>query len=84
MNFPHMLILALSGSAASRFTPVAAFGPFSTLQAFGRHFYTANGSLNLATGAFTRSGVNWNQMFFYGTDALFDSWYINENGYCGR
>jgi hypothetical protein len=31
--------------------------------------YTARGSLDLATGTFVRTGVNWNQAIIYGVDA---------------
>ncbi|MFA6135142.1 MAG: RHS repeat-associated core domain-containing protein, partial [Phycisphaerae bacterium] len=56
-----------AGEAA--FSSVRPIGPMTTWQWLTGQQYTANGVLNLSTGAFTRTGVNWNQVLIYGTDA---------------
>jgi hypothetical protein len=46
--------------------------PIGVVTAWQRFFgtqYTAAGTLDLATGTFVRTGVNWNQVFLYGVDA---------------
>jgi RHS repeat-associated protein len=58
-------------AAEAAFTPVRPIGPISSWQAVTGQQYTANGALNLSTGAFTRHGVNWNQTAIYGFDAAF-------------
>jgi hypothetical protein len=35
--------------------------------------FTARGVLNLATGAFTRTGLNWTQLGWYGIDIGLDA-----------
>ncbi len=38
-------------------------------QRLGGTYYSAAGSLDLASGAFLRAGVNWNQVGIYAFDA---------------
>jgi hypothetical protein len=46
-------------------------GPITLWQRLTGQQFTAAGSLNMATGAFTRTGVNWDQLIFYGIDVAF-------------
>jgi hypothetical protein len=59
-------IPAAGEAAFSKVTPVGIFT--SWLRATGRQ-YTARGIMDLSTGAFTRTGVNWSQTAIYGGDA---------------
>jgi hypothetical protein len=56
-----------AGEAA--FSKVVPIGPMTTWQRLTGQQYTARGVMDLSTGAFSRSGVNWNQIGIYGTDA---------------
>jgi hypothetical protein len=59
----------IPATALSAFRRPLPIGPMTMWQkAFGTQF-TAAGSLDLATGVFVRTGVNWNQAFIYGVDA---------------
>jgi RHS repeat-associated protein len=58
--------------ARPAFTPVRPVGPLTTWQYMTGQHYTANGVLNLSTGAFTRLGVNTNQVLIYSVDVLLD------------
>jgi hypothetical protein len=61
----------IPAAAQGAFTSPTPIGPITAWQrAFGTQ-YTAAGTIDLATGAFTRSGVNWNQAFLYSVDAAF-------------
>jgi len=52
----------------------AVVGPFTGWQrAFGTVYSAGAGSINLTTGAFTRTGVAWNQVVWYGTDAAINA-----------
>jgi hypothetical protein len=59
----------IPSGAQGAFTRPLAIGPISMWQRATGQVYTAAGSLNLATGVFTRTGVNWNQALIYGADA---------------
>jgi hypothetical protein len=59
----------ISEAAQGAFSSVAPIGPITGWQAFFGQAYTQAGSLNLATGAFTQTGLNWGQLAFYGLDA---------------
>jgi RHS repeat-associated protein len=59
----------IPNQAAGAFSKVIPVGPFTGWQRFTGAVYTDKGVLNLATGAFTRQGLNGSQMFFYGADA---------------
>ena len=48
-------------------------GPFTIWQRAMGTQYTARGALDLSTGAFTRTGVNWTQMGWYGIDVGADA-----------
>lgn len=56
-----------AGEAA--FSRVVPIGPMTAWQRLTGQQYTARGVIDLSTGAFTRSGVNWNQVGIYATDA---------------
>lgn len=51
------------------FSKVVPIGPLTTWQRLTGQQYTARGVMDLRTGAFSRTGVNWNQVGIYGTDA---------------
>jgi RHS repeat-associated protein len=61
----------IPAAAESAFSPVAGVGPYTSWQSAMGHVYTANGTLNLATGAFSRAGANGSQAIAYGVDSLF-------------
>ena len=56
-----------AGEAA--FSEVVPIGPVTAWQRLTGQQYTARGILDLNTGAFTRSGLNWNQVGIYSFDA---------------
>ncbi len=56
-----------AGEAA--FSKVVPIGPMTAWQRLTGQQYTARGVMDLSTGAFSRTGVNWNQVGIYGTDA---------------
>ena len=56
-------------ASAGAFSPVRGIGPITSWQALTGQVYTVNGSLNLASGAFSRVGANLGQATFYGLDA---------------
>ena len=59
--------IPVSGEAAfSKVTPV---GLFTAWQRYTGQQYTARGVIELSTGSFTRTGVNWNQAGVYAGDA---------------
>jgi hypothetical protein len=61
--------ILLPSRANSSFLVVTRIGPFSAWQRLsGTVFSAGAGSLNLATGVFTRSGPAINQLFIYGVD----------------
>jgi hypothetical protein len=43
---------------------------FTAWQTWGGTSYTAAGFLDLETGTFIRTGVNWNQVGIYSVDAI--------------
>jgi hypothetical protein len=63
--------VAIPDAAAGAFRVPAVVGPMTAWQrAAGTVFTPGAGSINLATGAFTRTGIAWNQwLFYYGVDA---------------
>jgi hypothetical protein len=58
----------IPASAASAFSQPVPIGLLTSWQRLAGNHYTARGNLNLATGTFTRAGVNLNQLTFYGVD----------------
>jgi hypothetical protein len=73
-----MLRTGVSGATSGFQIPSAALGaftrpvPIGVVTAWRRAFgtqYAAAGTINLATGAFVRVGVNWNQVMLYAVDA---------------
>jgi len=60
-------------AAQSAFTKPAPIGILTGIQRLQGTQYTANGILDLATGQFTRTGVNWNQAAIYATDVVLDA-----------
>jgi hypothetical protein len=62
--------VTIPAAAQGVFTPVRGIGPLTGWQASMGQVYTASGSLNLATGAFSRTGMNMGQATFYGLDSL--------------
>jgi len=62
-------VVRIPGAAAGAFSRPIPIGPITLWQRLMGQQFTAAGSLNLVTGAFTRTGVNWNQVLFYGADA---------------
>jgi hypothetical protein len=61
--------ILLPSRANSAFLVVQPMGPFSAWQRLsGTVFSAGTGTLNLATGTFTRTGVATNQLVIYGTD----------------
>ena len=56
-------------AAASAFSPIRGIGPITSWQAMTGQVYTANGTLSLSSGAFSRAGTNLGQATFYGLDA---------------
>lgn len=56
-----------AGEAA--FSRVVPIGPMTTWQRLTGQQYTARGIMDLSIGGFTRTGVNWNQVGIYATDA---------------
>jgi len=62
--------VAIPQAAAGAFRVPAVVGPFTAWQRASGTVYSAGaGSINLATGAFTRTGPAMNQIFIYGFDA---------------
>jgi hypothetical protein len=58
---------AAAGNAA--LSKVVPIGPMTTWQRITGLQFTARGVMDLNSGAFERSGVNWNQIGMYGMDA---------------
>lgn len=58
----------IPGAGQAAFSTVKPVGPFTSWQWLTGQQYTANGVLDLSTGAFTRTGVNWTQVGWYGID----------------
>ena len=56
-----------AGEAA--FRQVTPIGPMTAWQRLTGQQYTARGIMDIGTGAFTRTGVNWNQVGIYSFDA---------------
>jgi len=56
--------------AFSKPTPIGIFTGWQ--RAMGTQ-YTARGVLDLTTGTFTRTGINWTQVGWYGTDLVIDA-----------
>ena len=70
-------------AAQGAFSPVRPIGPISGWQYVTGQQYTARGVLDLSTGAFTRQGVNWNQVLIYTFDAGFDATVVGGSIYVG-
>ena len=64
-------VVTLPNTAVGAFRVPAVVGPMTAWQRLGGSVYTAGaGTIDLATGAFTRTGIGWNQLQLYGLDAL--------------
>jgi hypothetical protein len=63
--------VSIPAAAEGAFSAVRGVGPITSVQAAMGQVYTAAGTLNLATGAFARAGVNMGQATLYGIDAAF-------------
>jgi hypothetical protein len=59
----------IPASAEGAFSGVSPIGPISGWQSLTGQAYTQAGVIDLGTGAFTQTGVNWGQAAFYGIDA---------------
>jgi hypothetical protein len=59
----------IPASAEGAFSSVTPIGPLTGWQALTGQAYTQAGTLNLATGVFTQTGLNWGQAAFSGIDA---------------
>jgi RHS repeat-associated protein len=73
--------IGISSKSAGAFSPVLGIGPITTWQASMGHVFTANGSLNVATGAFARAGINTTQATWYSVDAAFTSFRFYDAAY---
>jgi RHS repeat-associated protein len=63
--------VAVPNAAVSSFRVPVVTGPFTGWQrSFGTVYTAGAGTINLTTGAFTRTGVGWNQLGWYGIDAV--------------
>lgn len=62
--------IAIPAAGRSAFSQVVPTGPFTAWQRLMGTQYTARGTLDLSTGAFTRTGVNWNQVGWHAADAV--------------
>lgn len=60
----------IPAAAEGAFSQVTPVGLLTGWQRITGQAYTAGGSLNLATGAFTQTGVNWGQVTFQTLDAM--------------
>lgn len=60
-------------AAAGAFSKPVPIGLFTGWQRAMGTQYTARGVLNLSTGAFTRTGINWTQVGWYGLDIVVDA-----------
>ncbi len=65
-NYGAVPIPAADNAAFSKVIPI---GPFTGWQRATGQQYTARGILDLNMGAFSRTGVNWNQVGIYSFDA---------------
>ena len=65
----YQAAVRIPAAAEGAFSGVLPIGPISGLQSYFGQAYTAAGSLNLASGIFTRTGPNIGQALFYGVDA---------------
>ncbi len=64
-------VVPVPDAALGAFRVPAVVGPMTAWQRLGGSVYTAGaGTIDLATGAFTRTGIGWNQLQLYGLDAL--------------
>jgi RHS repeat-associated protein len=73
--------ILLPDAAAAAFRTPAVLGPFTAWQRLmGTAFTEGAGSINLATGAFTRTGPATNQLVIYGIDTLFTTGRLAEPG----
>jgi hypothetical protein len=60
-------------AAQAAFSKPVPLGILTGIQRIQGTQYTANGVLDLITGQFTRTGVNWNQAAIYVTDTAIDA-----------
>ena len=60
----------IPASALDAFSRPTPIGVFTAWQTWGGTSYTAAGFLDLETGTFIRTGVNWNQVGIYSVDAI--------------
>jgi RHS repeat-associated protein len=63
--------IRIPNAALGAFSRPVTLGPFSAWQRFTGAQFSAAGNLNLATGEFIRTGINWTQMAIYGLDTVF-------------
>ena len=67
-------VLTLPEAATGAFRVPGVIGPFTTWQRLSGTVYSAGaGTINMTTGAFTRTGAAWNQIFIYSFDATLTS-----------
>jgi hypothetical protein len=59
----------IPASAEGAFSSVTPIGPITSWQSIFGQAYTQGGTLNLTTGAFTQTGLNWGQATFNTIDA---------------
>lgn len=64
--YKPVFILKTGEAAFSQVKPV---GVFTSWQRLTGQQYTARGIIDLSTGVFIRTGINWNQALIYGCDA---------------
>lgn len=60
----------IPAAAQAAFQTVRPIGPLTSWQAAYAQAYTAKGSLDLATGVLTRSGINTTEAFWYSLDTI--------------
>jgi hypothetical protein len=67
-------VVNIPASAAGAFRVPAVVGPFTMWQrGFGTVYTAGAGSINLATGVFTRTGPAWNQISWYAVDTVLNA-----------
>jgi hypothetical protein len=61
--------VGIPGAATGAFSRAIPIGPITLWQRLTGAQFTAAGSIDMASGAFTRAGMNWNQVGIYAFDA---------------
>jgi hypothetical protein len=72
--------IEIPSAAEGAFSKPLPIGPFTMWQRLTGQRYTAKGVLNLETGSFSRTGVNWNQVQWYAIDLTIDGILIAGGG----